>query len=713
MKQILSIYKRDMKGIFTNIIATIVIVALMILPSLYAWFNIKSSWDPYGNTKGIKIAVVNLDKGTTLKDKSINIGDKVVEELKLNKQLGWVFVSKEKAEKGIIHGDYYASITIPSDFSEKLFTVITKNIQKPELIYTVNEKINAVAPKITEKGATSLQDTISSNVIKSASEAIFTIFNALGVEIESNLPDIEKFVHVVLKTNEEFPKAKELLQSGLQTAKEAQTIITNISESVTKFQTMSTSIIDTIQDINKLVAKMQTTFNQISPFLKEQLSLVESSAASIEKITNSMLGVANNPEAIKISLNQLSTKVETILTLSSTLLDTLEAINKIKPSSALQNEINKLQTITTHLTNMESKINSLLNDINNNKPINTDFLKNLNQSAANIGSISTGILNNYDSTIAPAFSNILQKAEGITSDTASFIKELKEIAPKLQDILKKISETTTITIEKVEKVQQDLPLIQQKLSNLAEKVKGLENQKELQDFVNLLRNDVQKEKDFFAQPVNLKEERLFKIPNYGSSMSPFFTTLSLWVGALLLVSMLSVDVHKPFKSYQIYFGRLLTFLTIAFFQGLIVTCGDLFILHTYVVHPFPFVLSGMIIALIFTFIVYTLVSVFGNVGKAIGVIFLVLQISASGGTFPIQVTPPFFQTINPFLPFTYAISMMRETVGGIVQSIVVTDMIILLLFTAIFLLIGLTLKKPLNKSTERFVEKAKKSGIFE
>lgn len=163
MRNIFKLYLRDIRNIFSNYAALIVFIALCILPSLYAWFNIKASWDPYSQnaTSQIKIGVVNKDKGTDLNGKYINIGDKVIEELKDNKQMGWQFVSEEEAYKNVEEGDYYAKLTIPDNFSENLTSILGVDIKKGEIEYTVNEKINAIAPKLTDKGATGVQENVS------------------------------------------------------------------------------------------------------------------------------------------------------------------------------------------------------------------------------------------------------------------------------------------------------------------------------------------------------------------------------------------------------------------------------------------------------------------------------------------------------------------------------------------------------------------------
>ena len=196
-------------------------------------------------------------------------------------------------------------------------------------------------------------------------------------------------------------------------------------------------------------------------------------------------------------------------------------------------------------------------------------------------------------------------------------------------------------------------------------------------------------------------------------MTPFYTVLSLWVGLLLLSSLLSAEVHGDYKPYQVYLGRGLTFTTIAVIQALIVSLGDIYILGVQSVNPVLLVLGSVFTSIVFTFIVYSLLSVFGNMGKAMGIILLVIQVAGSGGTFPIEVTPKFFQMVNPYLPFTYAISMLRESIGGIYYPVLYKDISILCIYIIVSLLIALPLKKPINKIYKVFNGKFSESGLSE
>src|SRR5699024_6142022 len=154
----------------------VLIGGLVILPSLYAWFNIKASWDPYGQTDQIPIGIVNEDEGAEVRGEDIDVGEMLVESLEENDSMNWQFVSKDKAMDEVKNGKYYAVIVITSDFSEQLGSVLSDKPEKADMEYYVNQKINAIAPKITDKGATVIVEEISSEFISTVNGVIFDMF---------------------------------------------------------------------------------------------------------------------------------------------------------------------------------------------------------------------------------------------------------------------------------------------------------------------------------------------------------------------------------------------------------------------------------------------------------------------------------------------------------------------------------------------------------
>lgn len=271
MKQIWRIYKTDLRNVAKHWAAIVIVLGLMILPSLYAWFNIKASWDPYGNTKEVPIAVSNQDAGSNLRGKDINIGKEIVDSLKKNKNLGWKFVDEKQAIYGVERGDYYASITIPKDFSEKIATVLDENPKKPELDYYVNEKVNAIAPKITAKGASGITEEISKNFVKTANGEIFKIFNDLGIDLETNLPSIEKVKDLVFKLEAQFPEMNTLMDKALDDATRAEDVVKVAQKDLPVVESVINDGQEALANLDKFFARQDQTLKNAPGTIRNDL----------------------------------------------------------------------------------------------------------------------------------------------------------------------------------------------------------------------------------------------------------------------------------------------------------------------------------------------------------------------------------------------------------------------------------------------------------
>ncbi|XKK13920.1 YhgE/Pip domain-containing protein [Bacillus sp. AC79A.1] len=940
MKQIWRIYKTDLRNVAKHWAAIVIVLGLMILPSLYAWFNIKASWDPYGNTKEVPIAVSNQDAGSNLRGKDINIGKEIVDSLKKNKNLGWKFVDEKQAIYGVERGDYYASITIPKDFSEKIATVLDENPKKPELDYYVNEKVNAIAPKITAKGASGITEEISKNFVKTANGEIFKIFNDLGIDLETNLPSIEKVKDLVFKLEAQFPEMNTLMDKALDDATRAEDVVKvaqkelpvvesvindgqealgnldkffanndetlknapgtmrnnltvakdvmdkanaftnflmnpgidlsgmkglpefparpdlskmndegykniarNINQTVnnvlnsaragtaygksvvnglqngqfdpekakqdlnavsenlqgrtdsiaylinvfTELQKSATTdfgqsffqgrvdrltklksgmenanngikdivnVIGTGQEVKKdvtdvanqkldaangLIDQAEKDYNEtfVADY-KKAVSTVDQAKADAneaydsvkneyEKAKNNLEGViadvnnrgVNGLDSTKVALNDLNGQLQATNNLIGDAIPVLESTNKVladvNSGKNLNGGIAKLNKIQNSVQKGIDATNKATTLINNGQKPTKEVVESINEATKNASAQLGDFLATYDSEIVPNFNTAIERTKRMSKNTSQILKEADKKLPDVKKLLEDSSKGLVDGKKKLVDIKAEMPETEKKIKDLANKIRDFESEEDLKDIIRLLKNDVEKQSEYFANPVNLKENKLFAMPNYGSAMSPFYTVLALWVGALLMVSLLTVEVHEEganYKSHEIYFGRLLTFLTIGLSQAFIVSMGDIFLLGTYVVDKFWFVLFSLFIGGVFVCIVYSLVSIFGNVGKSMAIILLVLQVAGSGGTFPIQMTPKFFQAIYPFLPFTYAISAIRETVGGMLWDIVTRDLLVLSVFVVVMIVAALLLKTPINKSSEKFVENAKGSKII-
>lgn len=1232
MKNIFHIFKTDLKNIVQNPASIIVIVALMFLPSLYAWLNIAASWDPYANTRGVSVAVVSTDVGAVVEDKELNIGDDVVSGLAKNDKLGWKFVTKDEAIHGVKHGDYYAAIIIPEDFTENLTSVITDDIEKPVLDYYINEKVNAISPKVAGSGASAIVENIQSHFVEEVNKTMMGAFNDLGISLEDNYDSIQKVRDAVFELEENLPEIESLMHTADRDLDRAKSAITRsydavdrvgevagdaresnerlrerltdsqeslhetldrisdnfikVSETVGDIPNTTDKIRDREQDVDRLIDSLEKQQDRIDEgkdrldelieflqdtdaSLKEKerlqkvmdrlddqkdrllrlqydidgyiqdlkdgklldLKTIQAMKETLEKIDETIGSILTSLEDIilnvidfridlleelkdtykdlaawstpedptvveqektkqrlkkdsedvespdprnqpvhpylkttlapqlerwkteEISKSELLatqlllrektieatrvrndldrrllimkayerelekkpgekevypiadlterakdmdallaelrtlrrevgrlhtfdkvndeiiavdkqialeqdkkkladlkayretllkqkedmlkenkekiedetgwiTKKEGLLTQTNLLVASIgefhglvkdeirpkegtkperpkpeekpetkpeetpgietpeekpepspeekpteekpseskpeekpeekpvekpeekpepsqpeekpepapeekpteekpteeQAANdtrslfstKVKAAEPGENktyeedkiiegikrtteyleshkkdiekkmeELRELSLLNTKLveaiedqlknpkrlislmerlsnqvgntvdtvTSLQDSVQDLMNriddieffdkeverieklkrDLDEFKGSIDDFIARLNDTTASIGEtldnidrraydLEQSLLDSavyVDTDMRKKFDDMFESAHSSVDRLDKIVDRVDETVPKMRDTVTKVDEAIDKGREKLDKVEEHFPDAKQATLDIAAKIRELEDQGDLDELIDFLRNDPQRVSEFFAEPVNLDEHKLYPIPNYGSGMNPFYTTLALWVGGLLLVSGLKVDVDdkENYKSYEAYFGRWILFVLIGIIQAAIVTIGDIFIMGTYVVDKLMFVLLGMLISTVFITIVYTLVSIFGNTGKVFSIVLLVMQIGGSGGTFPVQMAPDFFQEIHRFLPFTHAITLLREAVGGILWSIVWKNMFYISMYIVLSFIAGIALKRLFNMSSDRFMEKAKKSKI--
>lgn len=734
MKNIWKIFKTDGKNIGTNWVAAVLIGGLILLPSLYAWFNIAASWDPYSQTDQIPVGVVNEDAGAMVRDKEIDVGKDLVHTLKKNDDMDWQFVDREEAMDKVDYGDYYAVIVIPEDFSKKLATVITDNPKKATVEYYVNEKINAIAPKITEKGASVVVDKISNNFVSTVNGVIFDMFNNLGLEFEKDLPDIKQFEDYIFKMEKDLPDIKKLLNESLTDASSAEDIINKAQGIIPKAQQTTTNGLAIINDTTAFLTKAENRLNEISPKIKKDLAKVQEVSKSanefIKKIQSADIDFSKGDQLTNQALERLNGGIQSLETIETALNQLKETNNTDGDQSGNQSgnqengdqqsnqqidqALKQLVTLKTSLQDVKENITTIDSFIHEKQQQVDSKLDELQKKTANVNTRVDAFIKEYNESIEPTVLAEVAKAKGTLADAKGMLVGIQTTIPEIKQILNRTEKNLGKGENKLAYISSQFPYVSSKVNQLADRIREIQGETDISEIIELLQNDPEAERNFFAEPVQLDQTKLYPIPNYGSGMAPFYTVLAIWVGALLLISLLATDVRKSelYSVRQVYYGKYLTFMSIGVLQTLIVTLGDIFLIDVYIKQAFWFVLFGLLISLVFMAIVYTLVSVFGDVGKAMAIVFLVLQLAGSGGTYPVALLPSFFQTINPFLPFTYAIDLMREAVGGIVWERAINDMIFLSIFGVAALLLGTFLKAALNKKTNALMKKSKDSGLF-
>ena len=715
MKNIIEIFRNDIKEVFRKTNTWIIIVGLIFLPSMYAWPNILSSWDPYGHTNNIKVAVTSEDDGATVDGKELNLGNSLVKGLKSNKNLDWQFVSnKQEAEDGVRIGDYYASIVVPKNFSQDMTSVSRTEPQRATIEYTVNEKINAISPKITNSGASAIANNISKNFVETANGIIFEKLHEAGIKFEENLPSIEKAKQEIFKLNDNFSTYEQAVSELIAKVEHGSNVLNNVQNILPEIDRVATNSIMLADKAGITINNIQGFNERLLPIINNHLNVVEEVSKEANVIAKEIQQKPDRTEEIKARQKALDSRLQASGERLQLVKNIFEYFNKLSSERLFNNQLERVTTLSNDITTIKEVNNNIYNKMDHYDEIANTVKEEFVNKSARINEVSSNMNSKLNVEVAPLISQVLSKAEVNIDKVSGIIAgaqgELPAVERKLSETEVKISNA----YGKLVSLQAQMPSAKSKIQKLTDEIKKADSGIDKNQLFNLLKVDYKQQAEFFANPVKLQENKLYHIENYGSAMTPFYTVLSIWVGSLLMSSLLTTkveDEEKKYKPYQKYFGRGLLFVIISLFQTLIITLGDMYVLGTQATSPYRFVLYALLISLLFSSIIYTIVCILGNVGKAVCIVLLVLQLGSSGGTFPIQMTSEFFQALYPKVPFTYSIGLLREAVGGVYIPAVERDIKILFIYL-IVVLVGGAILVSLKARSAKLSRERERSKLF-
>ena len=715
MKNIIEIFRNDIKEVFRKTNTWIIIIGLIFLPSMYAWPNILSSWDPYGHTNNIKVAVTSEDDGATVDGKELNLGKSLVEGLKNNKNLDWQFVSnKQQAEDGVRIGDYYASIVVPKNFSQDMTSVSRTEPKRATIEYTVNEKINAISPKITNSGASAIANNISKNFVETANGIIFERLHEVGIKFEENLPSIEKAKEEIFKLNDNFSTYESTLSELIGKVEYGYNILNNVQNTLPEIDRVATNSIMIADKAGITINNIQGFNERLLPIINNHLNVVEEVSEEANVIAKELQQKPDKTEEIKARQKALDNRLQASTERLQLVKNIFEYFNKLSSERLFNNQLERVTTLSNDITTIKEVNNNIYNKMDHYDEIADTVKEEFVNKSARVNEVSSNMNSKLNVEVAPLISQVLSKAEVNIDKVSGIIAgaqgELPAVERKLSETEVKISNA----YGKLLSLQAQMPSAKSKIQKLTDEIKKADSGIDKNQLFNLLKVDYKQQAEFFANPVKLQENKLYHIENYGSAMTPFYTVLSIWVGSLLMSSLLTTkveDEEKKYKPYQKYFGRGLLFVIISLFQTLIITLGDMYVLGTQATSPYRFVLYALLISLLFSSIIYTIVCILGNVGKAVCIVLLVLQLGSSGGTFPIQMTSEFFQALYPKVPFTYSIGLLREAVGGVYIPAVERDIKILFIYL-IIVLVGGAILVSLKARSAKLSRERERSKLF-
>ena len=720
MKKSFQIFKRDIGRLSKNIVALIVVIGVCIIPSLYAWFNIAANKDPYGNTANIKIAVANNDAGTE-NDMlgNLDVGGQIVDTLKENDSLGWVFVSEDKAISGVKSGEYYAAIVIPDNFSESMVSFLSGKIEQPEFDYYLNEKKNAIAPKITDTGANTIQQQVNTEFVSAAAGTVADILNGSVSGIGTKLDDVQNDILTKISTvSDNLKEYEKALDSFNKTVDSSNRLIEKSKKSMATVKSDANSGVNSIKNGTDSLTLVRNDIADFANDLGAGISKAQNSLAKVNTKSGINLGkISSKTESIHGQFQEMITSVESIIDKNSEMLTTLKEINKKYPSDSLTNLINELDSQNSKYKTILQKLRTGSDSINDAtttsvkavESISKIIEKNTKDIHSSKVTVENGIMTGLNTSL-DTFSNIQGTLSGILKGVGPATDNVVTLMDQLENSLDSAKKALSSTGSSIKKVQERLDKANVDISV----VKTSKIYEKLKDMTNL---DSDKVASFMSSPVKLKTETFYSVENYGTAMTPFYTNLAIWVGGIVLIAIFKMEVDKGekiknFTPTQAYFGRWMLFILVGFVQALIICLGDIFILKIKCQHPILFVVAGLVAAFVYVNLIYALSLTFKHIGKAVSVILVILQIPGSAGTYPIEMTPGFFQAIHPLLPFTYGINAMREAIAGTYGHYYVKNLVILLIYVPIALFIGLVLRRLLLNLNSLFDKKLEQTGLM-
>ncbi|WP_018142785.1 YhgE/Pip domain-containing protein [Alloscardovia criceti] len=761
---IAKIFVEDQRHLFRNVIGVVVLMGLVIVPALYAWFNIAASWDPYGSTNQLKVAVANEDEGyqSDLIAVPLNVGNNVESSLRANDKLDWQFVSKDEAVEGVNAGTYYAAIVIPQDFSAHMMTVFSNDAQQASIEYYINEKSNAIAPRITQSAA----DTVVTQISSTFSESVAAVALNLADNVHTFATSDEGKQYVSTAVTRLNAVADDVDAAGNQLSSYAQLL------------TASAGLVDSSQSIisqgtqgaGDVKAELDNTVNSVK-------NLAQSSSASVSAVSTALESAASSLDSVSSQLDSLTAPISTSVDdmtqhmstlggaisqssgryddLAASLTRVKDQVNsssdlsdatKARLSSELDAVIASLNQASSDISTVGNRISTASQNISTAQSTISSQKEELKKQIEAVKATVQNAKNTYSSSVKPQLDDLSSKL----NDTADKSQQASSSVHAVLNALEAKSATASATVDDVVAAMNDahttLGDSAQSLRNLATKLSDSVNAgtQSLSVLTDSDRSAVELAAEL-SSPVKLQRNAVFAIENYGSAMAGFYTILAIWVGSVFLVAMMKTSVSDKLKAKVLglssveqlyenlpdkakphvagnttafglglgseYWGRYLTFLLISLFQSTLIIMGNLWFLKIQCENPWQLFLAAWMASLVFSTLMYALTLAFGAVGKAIAVVLMVMQVAGAGGTFPVELMPKFFQTVYPLLPFRYGLQAMHAAIAGSYQNEYWVALGKFALFLVPALIVGLIIARPLVR-TNWVMEQLDKTGVY-
>lgn len=706
MRMIWEIFSVDVRNLFKNVIAAIVVMGLALVPPMYAWFTTLGFWNPYDNTGNIEVAVASQDEGyaSDLLPSRINAGDQIIAKLRANDKFDWQFVSADEAVAGVRSGEYYAALVIPKEFSADLMTVFSDDIAEPRIVYYDNEKENAIAQRVTSTGANTLQETIDetftetvASVALDTTSSLMSFMSGEGIlaygqsladrldeaigEVEAAADQAGSYADLAGSTDSLVAAAGSILKGAADAPDETAPLVREARDGLADAQMGLASAADAAQ---KALDGADASYNAVSQAADTAFATMKS-----------------DPAAAREVLDATASDVQSLQQAYQSMRDTLAAADPSSPALAvLDRVIAQLETLEGGLQAAGAAIGKDAATLDEEHQKVTDVIgkgkEALDASKAT-----------YNDQLKGELEGLSASLQKVGDDTSTLAASLQSTAAGLGDSTDSLGASLHAAEESLRKTADTLRAAADQLTQARDDLHQALSAGDIDEVRRIIGNNPAAIAQFIAAPTKLEQHTVYPMADNGSAMSPFYTSLCLWIGAIFMVALMSATVSparqqalsKKFgrapRPAELYLGRYGVFGLIGLAQALIVGLGNVFFLGVECEHLVLYLAACCLASVVFTNLVYTLTVSFGNIGKAIAIIGLVLQLAGSGGLMPVQMlSAPLFDAIYPWLPFAHSMPALEGAMAGIYGNQYLVQMGLLAAFLGPSLILGLVLRRP-------------------
>ena len=737
MHSIVSFFRRDVRHALANAIGIVVIVGIVAVPSFYAWFNIAGSWDPYGNTKNLRVAVVNEDAGYTgeLIPVTLDLGERVVTNLMKSDSIGYIPTTREDALEGVRSGEYYAAVVIPEDFSACLLSGFSANPRQAKVAFYQNQKANAIAEIVTDKASAAIQRDIDEGFARTATDV-----GAGALEELCRLLDDDQIASVAARLDQALVTAADTLDGTAQTARSFSDVLASSQSLVTASSSSLDAARAPIGDISGACTQSADGLRGLGDALDDAVEAADAAFAqgtagmddvdaAIDRAFDTADGQADKlVSALDETKGAVDRQLEFLhrladaLGASSSLLESLEAQGTADPAQAA-----RIHEASTTITGICERVNQAIaeledlsqglekasEDVAQTTVDADDARSELHAMVADARTSLADAQTTYDSSLHGALDELADSIDDAVSGVDASMEGLSGVMDSAADGADTASSGLGDARSSLDSSAQALDAAADDLRDLQHRLESALAANDLDEVRTILVANPDAIASFVAAPVQMDRHAVFPVDNNGSAMAPFYTALAIWIGGVVIAALIKATPSRRALAQtgcsqsQAYIGRLALFAILGAAQTLLICGGDLWYLGIQCTHPGLFVLAGLVSSFVFVNIIFALTASFGDVGKAVAVVLMVVQVAGSGGTFPQQMLPPLFQAIYPWLPFVHAEGAMRAAMFGVYGDDFWIELGLLALYLIPSLLLGLVLRRPvirLNEHLEHALE---------